>query len=341
MRRISFAIAMSLALAMAASALDIPLTYEKYSDSRRDFRPMGRVMIKCQAGAPQGDWKLPELVSKQPVYGTYGLAGQKLMMLLDQQKASDPFFNRIYFDANNNRDLTDDAVIDGTVQSHGGNYYYSQFGACDVTLKVGDAALPFSFMPALNFMVPNPQGEAMSADNLAKYLTVYITTNCMYTGVVDLDGQHLQLMLGDANANGVFGDIAELPAVSAQQPNMYRVPSGDQLYISATKKLEYYDFLPLGQYLSVGGRLYAVSVDIAGGKMVLSEPEGTLVSAKLSMEADHLVLCSATSDTCIMLYQPGTQITVPAGSYIPAKYRALRNDEQGDLWGLVAYGTGN
>ncbi|MCP4640113.1 MAG: hypothetical protein GY851_06760 [bacterium] len=42
-----------------------------------------------------------------------------------------------------------------------------------------------------------------------------------------------------------------------------------------------------------------------------------------------------------MLYQPGTQITVPAGSYIPAKYRALRNDEQGDLWGLVAYGTGN
>ncbi|MCP4643957.1 MAG: hypothetical protein GY851_26175 [bacterium] len=340
MIRIGAAVTLLVGFAVTASALEIPLTYERYPLASSDFQPMGGATLKCRVGTPRGKWNLPELVSENPVYIAYELAGQQHMMVLDRQRKGGPFYNRIYFDANGNRDLTDDPVIDGTVHSHGPVSYRAQFDPCDVTLNVGSDALPFSFAVAARCFVRDPKRSTPTAEELAKHLRVEVTTNCRYTGTLDLDDKSLQIVLSDGNANGTFDDLATLPKVGWKNLERLLVPFGDHLYFKTAAKMNIYHSVPLGQYLSIGGRLFAASVDIPGGKIVLSEPEGALVSVELPMEVEHLALLSETSGTCVMLRKPPKQVTIPAGSYMPVKYRALRRDDQGDLWELLALAAG-
>ena len=101
--RLCLAAAGALSLAAPARSLEVPLEYE---------REVSSIFLLKSAEAPPGEWKLPELKSETPVYLLAHLPGKRRLLVLDRRTGAETFFSRLYYDANGNRDLTDDPAFD-------------------------------------------------------------------------------------------------------------------------------------------------------------------------------------------------------------------------------------
>ena len=84
-----------LCMTTAAFALDVPLTYVRHSDEKDSFRPFSFAQVQPTIERPAGDWNLPELKSKTPLYAFAELGDKECLLILDRQNADDFFFNRL------------------------------------------------------------------------------------------------------------------------------------------------------------------------------------------------------------------------------------------------------
>ena len=57
------------------------------------------------------------------------------------------------------------------------------------------------------------------------------------------------------------------------------------------------------------------------------------------MKTERISLHSEDGKHFLMMYRPSKKITIPVGKYRLYKYQALKKDEQGDLWRLLARAT--
>ncbi len=332
-----------LLLTASASGLDVPLKFEQYADRGRSLRPYGSSAPEKMIDRPAGDWKFPEFNSKFPVYAFAKLGEQDRLLVLDRTKQSDFFYNRIHFDANGNRDLTDDPVVDGKATRYGNNNEYCMvvFSDVDTTVEVDGKTLPYSFRPALTGMDLHSLGEKqITIDNINRYMYLSLNANCCYSGEFELDGRSYRIMLGDANCSGRFDDKMSVRTDIAFADRRPVYVQGDQFYISAGPKIMgLYDAQTLGDWLLVGDKSFAVRVNTAEGKMTLVPRSEGLNALTLTAAAERLSLYTEDGNRCMMVYQPGETIMVPPGKYRMLTYQLLRKDLQGDLWQLVAGGT--
>jgi len=334
-------ILVGVALAVPAAGLEAPLVYERYPEERDEFRPYGGTGFQANFKAPDGEWKLPELLSAKPIYQLIDLGDRKHLIVLDQQRAKDAFYNRLYFDANANRDLTDDPVVE-TTASDNGSYYHVSFPPIDATVVVDGKLLPYSFMP---MAYGSFEGSVVSrltrlftgGQREWRYLQVSLNVHCLYASAFEFDGQSYRLWLGDANANGRFDDRLDIPDESRGSSRIYA--QGDHLYLKADADVDYNDRQTLGDLLWLNGTLFETGIDIAEGTLTLTPRTEGLAQLELENPPDQLSLYTNDEKHCIMLFRPTPTVAVPPGDYRLLSYKVVRNDDQSDRWRLCATGT--
>lgn len=322
-------------------AVDVPLKYVKFPDQPETYFPTGMARLKYKLDPPQGDWKLPQFVSSHPIYSLVKLGDEEKLVILDRQKTEDEYYNRIFFDANANRDLTDDPVIDGKTESIPGRQYSRvQFPSIDTKIKVQGKSLPFSFRPDfLGRLIAWDEGN-ISEELLNRMIHLYLRVNCMYQGKFEVDGESYYVYLGDSNCNGLFHEKFALRKLGTPFPGRMPIFStGDNFFISQNEEIDVYNWQICGDWLLVKNRLYDVSFSQAKKKMTLTPVTQNLVPLKLAMQTEHLSLYTEGGEQFLMTCQPDKKIDIPKGKYRLFSYKVLKKDNQGDLWSLSARAT--
>jgi hypothetical protein len=327
---------------ITALALEVPLKYEKFAEKAQGFRPYGYSQFGKTTDPPKGEWKLPELKSKLPIYAMSKLGSKERLFILDRQKTDDKFYNRLYFDGNANRDLTDDRIIEGQfkAQPFMGRVV---FPAVDTTVEVEGKSLPYSFVPTVYQYGVDTKGE-LSPKQIDESIYFHLSVNCCYTGSFELGGQAYQVVLSDSNGNGYFNDKLSFPknVVYLQRTPLY--PEGDFAYLTArdaatTGTLSYYDGQVCSDMVWLNGNLFDMGISIAEGKMMLTPSREKTFPLKLPMEVERLSFCTSDTTRSVMAFEPGKELQVPKGEYRLVSYRTHRKDQKGDLWSLNAMAT--
>ena len=344
MNKVIFRLFMSvLAFSLTTSAfgLEVPLTYERHPDEAESFLPGGSATLEKSLDRPAGTWKLPDLKSKQPIYGFAQLGEKKRLLVLDRQKADDFFYNRLYFDSNGNGDLTDDTAIDGTFVVENDEFCRALFPAADTTVDLGGKSLRYSFRVAVHYFYFGDDGRPdglLTKEHIDQYLGFDLVTNCSYSGEFELNGRSYRLALADGNTNGHFNDEPSIVHVEISSCRTV-LPIGDQFYLTSDEKISVYNEQPCGNLLVLDGNLFDVKISISEGKVTLTPVTENLATVRLAMAAENMTLYSQNDNDWVMMYRPGTAVMIPQGTYRSMLYTAVRKDEQGDEWFLAALET--
>jgi hypothetical protein len=330
--------ALAAGLSPGASALDVPLKYEKMPAALdpNAFFPYGGGGVLATSVKPAGDWKLPPLITDKPYYALFTLGDKKHLLVTDKKNIGEKFFTRIFFDCNGNGDMTDDKPIDGTVQDGGGappgdGYFNVEYPQIDVTITADGAQLPYSVKLYL-------YGQMQSGGVTEVHISFMVA--CAYRGEFTVGGSRYSFWLCDRDGNGRFTDHAKIPDRKDAPAHASMYPEGDLIYLTDGRKLNYNDGLSLGDLLLVGGALFEARIEPSKGKMTLTEIRNGLSPLKLPIKPERLSLFTVDGNHCLMAYKPaGDVIMLPAGKYRLMEYHLFRKDAQGDLWRLYAMGT--
>jgi hypothetical protein len=334
----------ALARATPAPAPATEATLRYTADSTQGAFASGS-MCPLQVAPPAGDWKLPKFQSDRPLYGELNLGDGSQLFVLDKAKADDPFYNRLYVDQNGNRDLTDDKPLAAGEQPNGlpQNYGYATFPSVDLTYRLGKDAYPYRFMLRLQASQLQRLSQVPWTDqNLQGMIYAIRTTQCGYEADLDLDGRRLHVVLVDNNCDGRLGAKIAKPTAAnrSSMASLLSSQTPDNLFIGEEgQKFAYYDQQTLAETLVVGDKTYRVKADLPGKKLTLTPITENLGVLKLPGEFERLTLSS--NGQAVSLYKPASQISLPLGSYRMAGYTLTRKDDQGDLWQLVASGSGS
>jgi len=324
----------------SAFAVQVPLKYTKYPDGSKSFQPSGLVGLKKTTKPPAGEWKMPTLISEYPVYALVKIGDKKRLCVLDRQKKKDVFYNRLYFDANGNNDLTDDPVIDATLDRSNERRINAVFPSVDTTIEVDGKSLPYSFRPdVFTSRLNQTSNEKYMERNINRYVRFYLRVNCSYSGEFKVNGQSYRVVLGDRNGNGRFNDrftFRRYDRITRRRP-IYA--TGDNIFITSDKKIDSSDEQFCSDLLLVKDKLFKVSIRTAEGRLTLTPVTENLVVLNLPMKTDRISLFTEDGKHCLNMYRPDKEIKVPKGKYRLLKYTVLRKDEQGDMWSLSAGAT--
>lgn len=336
------AVFLGLCLCASAFAIDVPLKYQKHPAESEEFYPIGQNGFKVTVKKPSGDWTLPTFLSEYPLYSTVKFGDTEMLCVLDKQKADAKFYDRIYLDINGNNDLTDDSTVDGTLRpSSNERILYVDFPAVDMKIKVEGKSLPYSFSPWIFVFMPQQlEKQGFTDESVDRSIQLMFRVNCSYTGEFEIAGQKYQVVLGDSNGNGRFNDVFSVYKFERPPPGRIRVfGQGDGFFITTGDKIEVFDVHTLGDMLQVKDKLFKVKISTAEGKMTLTPVTEKLVPLQLGMEAERISLYTEDEKHCLMAFQPGKKIKIPAGKYRLFNYQAFKKDKQGDLWRLNASAT--
>ena len=324
----------------SAFAVQVPLKYTKYPDGSKSFHPSGSVGLDKTTKPPAGEWKMPRLISEYPVYAFVKIGDKKRLCVLVRQKKSDIFYNRLYFDSDGNYDLTDDPVIDGTLDSSNELRINAVFPSVDTTIEVDGKSLPYSFRPDVSTSRLNQlSNEKYKERNINRYVRFSLRVNCSYSGEFKVNGQSYRIVLGDRNGNGRFNDRFTFRRLYQMKRRRPIYATGDNIFITSGKKIDSSDEQFCSDLLLVKDKLFNVSINTAEDRLTLTPVTKNLGALNLPMNAEWISLFTEDGKHYLNMYRPGKEIKVPKGKYRLFKYTALRKDEQGDMWRLSAGAT--
>ena len=178
-------------------------------------------------GGGAGEAEFRRLVKKEPKYvapvpfrGVVKLGDRQFGFALDAMAPKAAGYDKLYFDANGNGDLTDDPPEKATeVTQPGPKMSQSQFPRVNVTLDVGGEPVEYAFLLSV---LCNEAG-----DN--SYATVSLYSAVAREGYMMQGKRRLKVLLVDRNSNGRFDDVVSV------QPGG-NVAEGDLLLINPNPK---------------------------------------------------------------------------------------------------------
>jgi hypothetical protein len=316
-------------------ALEVPLVYQQYSGDEKTFHPYGFATLKFTSSPPPGTWKLPSFVSSRPAYALVRFAEQDRLVVLDQQKAKDNFYNRLYFDSNANRDLTDDPVV-GTKIDQDDYSMSATFPVTDTTVLVDNTEMPYRFTVSASYFKGDDQPKGRFDWTR---LFGSVSAQCAYRGEFDLDGKQYRVWLGDTNANARFDDKASANSVEQRAQTRRIDASGDQFYLTTEREVFAWDRQVLSDQLLVGGQLLDLHISPTQNVLTLTPFAGELAPLTLPYAPERLSIYTQDEKHFMAIYRPSDTLMIPPGSYRLLAYEVLRNDDQGDGWTLSAAAT--
>jgi len=345
--------------APARDAVVVHMDFVKFPERMTSYLPMGIAYLDKAADPPPGEWKLPAFQSRVPIFSRIRLGDENRLLVLDRKKGREGFYDRVWFDADGDGDLTDDPPIDGKAAERGNGFFFTQFPSVDTTITVDGEKTPYSFRLRLygrgktaKLTAPGKKAgtlagtaggrtsdsspdraadaEGPSAEEIIGSTTFYLTSNCVLEGKLALGDETYRVILGDNDADGRFGESYAPPA-----PGKARVRN-DTLFITTKDKVSYQDGMEIGGLLGIGERLFRVAIDAPGRKFTLLPATKNLGKVKLPMAVERIFLAAAEGGESAMFLDPGTAVALPAGRYRLGGYLALREDDGGNAWRLKA-----
>jgi len=325
--------------AMSASGFEVPLSFDTFKDDTDSFLPHGYQSFRGTSSKPAGEWKLPTLVSTKPLYQIVTLGDRQYLFVVDQQKADDRFYNRLYFDANANGDLTDERPIDTGIDEDGA-FTSTKFPALDLTVTVGSKELPYRIAVDVERYSPGAIIRAIASLTGATVggTDVGVSSEFAYTGRFELAGKTYTVWLCDENVNGRFDDKLTIsPDVAGlrDEPSL----AGDTVYFSVDGQKE---SKPVGQYVSdfyvLGNQVFDMAMNFADKKIVFTPHQGQTGQVRLPGSFEYMAMVTEDRKQSVSFFKPEALVPVPAGTYRLVEYSLERKDEQGDLWHLEANG---
>ena len=306
-------------VAAAAGALDVELTYQTRPEENQGFFPYGSQSAKASLAPPDGDWELPSALVGTPMYLTVALGERPHLLVLDKEDETDPFYNRLHFDANGNRDLTDDPVHTNK-PSISGTRLSVRFYRINATVALQGKEWPYLFT-AYFYAYQRDGGQGGPWQPDTGPFRAYINSDSAYHGTFALDGAAYDVWLGDGNANGQFDDVFEKADMGKGPINGV----SDFLFLTGTpEQTGYWHSHVLGRHLVFGKKVFTVEIDTPGAVMrltpVVEEP------ATLSFPKDLASLQMYEPDTgaVVTIIPDGKRAPLPPGKYQLLRYRLLR-----------------
>lgn len=320
-----------------AQALEVGLTYKRHSEENPIFLPHSRGQVQKTTECPEGDWKLPKLASKQPVYGIVEIGASRRLLVLDRSTTDQQFYDKVYLDSDGDRNLIEEKAVIGKVTVYDDSfmdYRMTAFPAIDCEVLVDGKQMPYSLAPSVSFH--GDYTEKLTEDQFNQQLSVGYSVNCTYTGEFDLDGKTYRVCLSDNNGNGRFTEPFGLHEPGESEPYYSH---GDQFYLTARENFDYLDGVSFPNRISVGGQVFDMSADIARKKLKLTPVKVQLAPLKLSMSVTRMTLFKADDKTGLFIHAPEREVQIPVGEYRLLDYIALKKDAEGDVWRVSARGT--
>lgn len=320
-------------------AIEVPLKFVKAPEqvtgqADREFFPhcwaFNRDATKT---LPAGNWKLPKLIAKEPIYLLAQFGPDKRLMVMDQNGEKDTHYTKLYFDANGNADLTDDKPVVGKFASDNGwPYKGNNYPNVECTLKGVGRELPYVFQPIVQ------QVDDWGKQNSSTM--VGLSVACWYVGECELEGRRYKLGLYDNNRNGRFHDFCRLPKRQSKASDTIYL-EGDRLFIwAADGKGSWSNGAPLSKRLCAGSKVYDVGLNMQAGKLILTETKDKLVAIRIPKGIEQLALMGESGDQVMAAVNPGETLNVPEGRYRLLSYNGKLADADGNTWQLEARATG-
>ncbi len=236
------------------SVFDLP------ENARREFL-IGQRAI-CRDEADPNVTAYPQLKSAQPIYGTvdFGdpLGGKEARTVycfaVDESAGTDQGYDRLYFDLNHDRDLTNDSALtvrkdppEGAMLNYSDVKQQACFENLAIPLPCGGDERPLEMMPRL-----------MVSNNGYKMLSLVTTRACK--GRIKLAGQNCDVLLGHCYiASGWF----DKPWTA-----LHLTPAG------GTRRWDWWGGDRLNAMHKIGGALYTFSATPTGDKLIVRPYEG-------------------------------------------------------------------
>jgi hypothetical protein len=205
----------------------------------------------------------------------------------DAEKKEEPpkaiHYNRLYFDANHNGDLTDDKVIEPEAGPQmvisGGSYANFSFPAIELTVDADGTPVEYAFTVS-GYMV---------AQKEYSYAGVQLNAAAYREGEITLDGKKHRLAVIDFNSNGRYDDQIEI--MGGGNDRVYP-KQGDMLLLDPDSQKSDYPYDParstfrnyVSKLICLDGKYYDVKITPAGDKITLDP--STVPLGKVSNKSD-------------------------------------------------------
>ncbi|MCL2329965.1 MAG: hypothetical protein FWC56_01525, partial [Phycisphaerae bacterium] len=280
--------------------------------------------------------KEPKYKSDIPFRGVVQLGDHSYPYVLDSSDLKTQGLDRLYFDANRNGDLTDDAVCEAVPQKSEskalpeGYTIFRRFLPLEVEIKVGGTHYK-----------ANIEFESTTSMNV---MTMVKLTNITYReGILTIAGKPHQIFLFDRNCNGRFDDVCEMerPSGSRVSPrffgDIFRLRRlGDLVCVDPTlsKDASYYDRIPsarperqsLSRLLNIDDHYYDVQITPAGDRMTVEptkSPMGSIVNPSGRYRA---TIASDEHGVLDIVGDKNQPVPIPAGEWQLISYTLYAND---------------
>jgi hypothetical protein len=259
--------------------------------------------------------KEPSYTAPQPFRGVARFGGSEYALALDADSKQAGGYNRLYFDANHNGDLTDDKPVSAIELNApaGTGMAQSQFPRVDV--QANDASGPAEYSFLLGTLSRSTMGEA--------YTTVSLYSAAIREGYVTQGRKRTRLVLVDHNSNGRFND-----AVSLRRMGNRIVPeSGDLLLVNPDTKDTLSGDATMGRdrcfvskTVCIGKDFYRMEVSPAGDTVKLAPTELAIGHVTNSNPAYRAVVYSDTFGVMTIGGTKDQKIPLPEGEWRLASY---------------------
>ncbi|MFH0946464.1 MAG: hypothetical protein V2A76_14810 [Planctomycetota bacterium] len=348
LRRTFFPLALALPLLLSgaspAQTLVVPLEFQRQPDrmDASEYWPNGSAYTGLGAEPLEGEFTLPAFTGRRPLFGSVRLGETEFKVAVDVQAENDRFPNRIFFDRNHNRDLTDDPVLDGKATfSRDDDYCTVSFATHpDILFERNGCVFPYTLEFLLSGSSLKDPDLAQAEDRLSRQVSFRVRSRCAYAGFFDLAGETYSVVLGDRNCDGSFADSASVNSyalLSSGRREFYA--RGDSFCLMQGDRPSRDDEFLLGDHLLIGESLFEVAIDTFADTLTLTPVIAGRLPLKLAQAPERMLLQNEKSEHCVMMFRPGTVARIPAGSFRLLNYQLLRTGADGDLWLLGANGT--
>jgi hypothetical protein len=254
-------------------------------------------MAMLSSARPEG-LKLPVLQADQPSFAewkTSMVPSGRIWMALDKSDPQDEY-DRLYFDANANGDLTDDPVYQTYRRERG-----------------------VSFLGPVKAVFPGPDGPityhlSVELQTLAGHSYCFLGPACWYEGQITVGGVQRQCVLRDRNINGAFNDK------SLGLSDSIRI--GEQTGLNDGA---------VGNYVEVDSQLYKLEVARDGAWVRLAEAgEVSYGTVRLAGDISTFI---ANGENGSFLRQPEKGLfKLPVGEYRVDSWTVAHEDDAGAKW---------
>jgi hypothetical protein len=268
-------------------------------------------------GNGQNESEFRQVVQKEPKYntpfpfrGVAKLGSKKYGFALDVVGKAIGY-NRLYFDANANGDLTDDKPISAaTVNCPSPGMLQSQFPRVDVTLDVAGKTFDYAFL--LSAICRKSATES--------YATVSLYSAAVREGCLVQGAKRTKLLLLDHNSNGRFDDTISLGArgVPAEGDLLLINPNPkNNLSTDATMSS---DRNFIGKVVCLGKSFYRMEISPAGDHVKLTPAELALGKVTNPSPAYRAVLFCKDYGVVMIGGMRNQKIPLPEGSWKVVNY---------------------